>query len=88
MDQIASRDTTFDNIKPETMWISFSNVKKKGYLTVDLSINGIEKELTSFYINGLSPSEGMTLESCNLSWVFNKLKIENDNCSQQHESKD
>lgn len=82
--QLAARDTTFDNVECKSMWLDFSNIQKNDYLTVSLKIDGKEKIINEFYIPGLDRSEGITLHGHNLTWVFNnrndeikKLKAEN-----------
>ena len=69
-EQPAARDTTFDNIKPEQLWLDFSNTRREGYLSVILSINGIEMVIEEFYIPGLSLNEGITLCGRNLTWIL------------------
>lgn len=69
MNQPAARDTTFDGIKPERVWIRFGNYDRDGYLTVTLEINGIDKVIREFYIPGLASDEGVLSESHNLSWI-------------------
>lgn len=83
-DQVAARDTTFDNSECKSIWLDFSNIQKDDYLTVSLIIDGKEKVINEFYIPGLNRSEGITLHGHNLTWVFNtrnaeieKLKAEN-----------
>lgn len=69
--QVAARDTTFDGIVPERVWLSFHNTKRKGYLTVTLEVNGIEKVINELYIPGLDLDEGICCESQNLTWLVN-----------------
>lgn len=69
-DQVAARDTTFDGIKPEQVWITFNNIDRKDYLTCKIEINGIGKVMHEFYIPGLNPEEGVHVSSHNLSWIL------------------
>lgn len=67
----AARDTTFDGIKPEKMWLwlCFRN-KKPNHLDVILELNGIQKVIRRFYIPGLDPNDGCLSESHNLTWIL------------------
>lgn len=77
-DQIASRDTTFDNIIPKHLWLKLDNIKEKDHFSIILEINGISKVLSQPYIPGLDRNEGVHLQSINLSWILQPLlkKIE------------
>ncbi len=70
--QVAVRDTTFDNIgKIKSAWIIVNNRgKEKNQLEITLEVNGVEKVIQSHFIPGLDPSEGHTLHSTSLSWLF------------------
>jgi hypothetical protein len=70
MNQPAARDTTFDGITPERVWLTFNNIDRKGYLTVKIEVNGISKIVREFYIAGLHPNEGVECSSHNLTWLL------------------
>jgi hypothetical protein len=70
-----ARDTTFDGVMPERVWLNYNNGKHNGpYFRFKLEINGIEKELNAFYIPGIDQNEGLLCGSHNLTWILEPLK--------------
>lgn len=76
--QVAARDTTFDNIIPERIWINHRSSSCRKYIVWYLEINGIEKEMSRFYVGSY---DGILSESHQLSWILkNKEKIDENPC--------
>lgn len=70
---LAGRDTTFDNIEPKSIWLSYDNqIHGENRFALELQINGIKKKILDFYIPGLAQDEGHQCGSVNLSWIVTK----------------
>lgn len=69
--QVAARDTTFDNIKPESLWISVRTDDKREYINVILELNGIEKVIEKIYVGEY---DGILSSSTQLTWILNAVK--------------
>lgn len=69
---IAARDTTFDNVKAESVWIGVTNMKKDGKLHVVLEVDGIQKSIWSMKPSYAEPSEGMVNDFTQVTWVVKK----------------
>lgn len=67
MSEIAVRDTTFDNVKLESVWISHRTTPDGKYIVCFLVLNGIEKEISRFYVHDY---DGLICESTNLTWIL------------------
>lgn len=67
--QVAERDTTFDNVVPERLWISTRTTPDGKHIRVIVEINGIEKELERIYVGGY---DGVLSSSTQLTWVLNQ----------------
>jgi hypothetical protein len=65
-DQIPAKDI-FQDVKPERVWLTLSNVCDKGKFRVVLEVNGVEKELFHSYPNR---ADGIISESHNLTWLL------------------
>jgi len=70
MNNPAARDTTFDNVKPERLWILIDNCEKDGQLRVSFELNGIKKEIFAIKPSYAEKSEGIISQSTNLSWII------------------
>lgn len=70
--QVAARDTTFDGIVPERLWIS-SRILDKKYLQIYIEINGIEKEIERIYVGNY---DGIHSSSTQLTWIIQKATEE------------
>lgn len=71
--QPAARDTSFDNIIPKKIWLTYNNQGTLDRFKISLEINGIEKVIEDFYIPGLDQSEGHVCGSHNLSWLVGAI---------------
>ena len=72
MSEVAARDTTFDDIIPERLWIGVTNCNGDGKLQIIVEINGIQKTIWSMKPSYAEVTEGLISEFHNLSWVLNK----------------
>lgn len=73
--ELTARDTTFDNVIPERVWLCYDNGKHRGpYFKWFIEINGIRKEIESFYIPGIDQREGHHCGSHNLTWILAPLR--------------
>jgi hypothetical protein len=65
--QVAARDTTFDGVIPERLWISTRTTQDRKYILVIAEINGIEKEIDRIYVGNY---DGILSSSTQLTWVI------------------
>lgn len=69
---IAARDTTFDGVVPERLWIGVRNTGEEHKLEVVAEINGIEKVLWSMKPSYAERANGIVSYYTNLSWVLSR----------------
>lgn len=62
----AARDTTFDGVKPERVWVRIGNCEMPGRFRVVLEINGIDKVI----YDSIDECDGNISHHTNLSWLF------------------
>ena len=71
--QVASRDATFDNIMPKTVWVSHRSSPDGKYIVWYLDVNGVEKEMGRFYVHNY---DGILVQSQNITMVIKPLNDE------------
>jgi hypothetical protein len=63
--QVPARDTTFDGVKPERIWIGVTNCNTPGRFQVVLEVNGIEKTI----YDSINECDGNISHYSNVSWL-------------------
>jgi len=74
MDELEpARDTTFDKVIPQRLWIGVTNLKSDK-LQVIAEINGIDKVIWEANPLHCSKEEGLISTYTNLTWLFERYK--------------
>lgn len=71
--EVAARDTTFDNVIPERLWVLTRTSPDRKYIKIYIEINGIEKEVDSIYVGSY---DGIISNAHNLTWILENAHMQ------------
>lgn len=71
--EVAARDTTFDNVIPERLWVLTRTSPDRKYIKIYIEVNGIEKEVDSIYVGSY---DGIISNAHNLTWILSAAHMQ------------